>query len=302
MRFMAPAAVAFACPIITPMSDLRPVWASWKPSPFLRLSAALHAIAVLGWLLAPAPWPWWLALLVGNHVLIATAGLWPRSRLLGPNLTRLPPAAAARGEVALTFDDGPDPAVTPQVLALLDAAGARATFFCIGERVLRHAELAREIVRRGHQIENHTQSHPHLFAAHGWRRMAAQIDAAQRSIADVTGRAPRMFRAVAGLRNPFLDPILAQRDLQLAAWTRRGFDTRSTHADAVLARLTRGLCGGDVLLLHDGNAARTADGQPVVLAVLPRLLAHMRERDLRSVPLAESMSQAAAPRWREAAA
>ena len=270
----------------------------WRPSLFLRFSAVLHGLALIGVLAWPAQWPLWLGLVVANHVVLSTAGLWPRSRLLGANLTRLPPEAVARGEVALTFDDGPDPEVTPQVLAFLDAAGARATFFCVGEQLRRHPDLAREIVRRGHRIENHTDTHPNSFAAMGWRRMAAQVAGGQQAVAAVTGSAPRFFRAVAGLRNPWLDPILARQGLQLAAWTRRGYDTRTGDADAVYARLSRGLAAGDVLLMHDGHAARTQNGQPVVLAVLPRLLAALHAQGLRSVPLAEAIPETTTVEWR----
>ena len=269
----------------------------WRPSLFLRLSAALHGLALLGVLAWPGQWPLWLSLVVGNHLILATAGLWPRSQLLGANLTRLPPEAAARGEVALTFDDGPDPQVTPQVLAQLDAAGVRATFFCVGEQLRRHPDLARDIVRRGHQIENHTDTHPNLFAALGWRRMAQQVAGGQAAIAAITGRAPRFFRAVAGLRNPWLDPILARQGLKLAAWTRRGYDTRTRDAQAVYDRLTRGLAAGDVLLMHDGHAARTADGQPVVLVVLPRLLAALKAQGLRCVPLADAVAETTTVKW-----
>lgn len=280
--------MAFPLPPATP----------WRPSLFLRLSAALHALALLAVLAWPSQWPVWLGWVVANHVILATAGLWPRSRLLGANLTRLPPEAAARGEVALTFDDGPDPLVTPQVLAQLDAAGARATFFCVGDQLRRHPDLARDIVRRGHHIENHTDTHPNLFAAMGWRRMAQQVAGGQAAVEAVTGRAPRFFRAVAGLRNPWLDPILARQGLRLAAWTRRGYDTRTGNAEAVYQRLTRGLAAGDVLLMHDGHAARTPSGQPVVLAVLPRVLAALQAQDLRCVPLADAVPETTTMEWR----
>ncbi len=104
----------------------------WKPSPALKLSFALHGAAALGLVAAPAAWPWALGTLGLNHLALTAAGLLPRSSVLGPNLTRLPPAAAGRGEIALTIDDGPDPEVTPRFLDLLDAAGVRASFFCIG--------------------------------------------------------------------------------------------------------------------------------------------------------------------------
>ncbi len=265
----------------------------WSPSAFLRWSAALHAGAAAGALAVPGWWPAWLALVVGNHLVLSTVGLLPRSGLLGANLTRLPAAAAARGEVALTFDDGPNPDVTPRVLDMLDAVGARATFFCVGEAVQRHPALAREIVRRGHLIENHTASHPNAFAAYGWGGMTRQVAEGQRLIRQVTGRTPRFFRAVAGLRNPLLDPILTRQNLRLAAWTRRGFDTRCPSPALVLRRLTRNLAAGDILLLHDGHAACTGRGDPVVLVVLPHLLAQLRARGLHSVTLAAACDTSA---------
>ena len=105
----------------------------------------------------------------------------------------------------------------------------------------------------------------------------------------LSGSAPRFFRAPAGLRNPLLDPALQRQGLQLASWTRRGFDTVSTDAASVLARLTRNLAAGDILLLHDGHAARTAAGTPLVLEVLPRLIEAIAQRSLRPVTLREAL-------------
>ncbi|HZV53902.1 MAG TPA: polysaccharide deacetylase family protein [Rhodocyclaceae bacterium] len=262
---------------------------AWQPAAAIKASVALHAGAAAAIAIEPALWPQALAAVAANHGVLTAAGLWPRSTLLGPNITRLPAAAAARKEIALTIDDGPDPEVTPRVLDLLDAAGARATFFCIGEQVTRHAALVREMVARGHQIENHSQHHPTMFAALGPRRMRREIAAAQESIAAATGRAPCFFRAVAGLRNPLLEPILAGLDLQLISWTRRPFDTRCGDPVRVFERLVRGLAAGDILLLHDGHAARTPAGQPVILEVLPRLLAALRDVGLQSVTLATAL-------------
>src|SRR5580700_736412 len=160
-------------------------------SPVLSASAAVHLGAAAAVLTYPRGWPWALGAVAANHGVLAAAGLWPRSRLLGPNWIRLPAAGGARGEVALTIDDGPDPAVTPQVLDLLSHHGAQATFFCVGERVERYADIAREIVRRGHAVENHSQRHRHNFSLLGPRGMAAEIEAAQQSIARVTGQSPR---------------------------------------------------------------------------------------------------------------
>ncbi len=261
-----------------------------RPAALVSASVALHAVAAVAVVARPQVWPWALGTVAADHLLLAAAGLWPKSRLLGPNWTRLPAQSAARGEVAITIDDGPDPQVTPQVLSLLDAHAARATFFCVGERVDRYAELAREIVLRGHAIENHSYRHLRRFSLLGPGAMAAEIGRAQDSIARIAGAPPRFFRAPAGLRNPFLDPLLTRLQLRLASWTRRGFDTVDADAGAVLGRLTRRLQAGDILLLHDGNAARPSGGAPVILSVLPRLLAALQAGGFKPVTLRSALA------------
>lgn len=255
------------------------------PSPLLLASGATHLAAAAAMIARPRTWPWAVGALALNHAVLAAAGLWPRSRLLGPNWTRLPQGGADARRVAITIDDGPDPEVTPQVLAQLDLHRVCATFFCIGERVLRYPDLAREIVRRGHVIENHSQHHRHAFSLLGPAAMSAEISRAQDSIYRVTGCSPQFFRAPAGLRNPFLDPILTRLRLQLASWTRRGFDTVNGDAEVVYRRLCKPLRGGDILLLHDGHAARARSGRPVILEVLPRLIEALRSEGLMPVTL-----------------
>jgi peptidoglycan/xylan/chitin deacetylase (PgdA/CDA1 family) len=252
-------------------------------------SIGLHGAAALGALAVPEAWPWALGAVATNHALLGAAGMWPRGTWLGPNMTRLPAQAARRGEVALTFDDGPDPQVTARVLDLLDAAGCRATFFCIAERARAHPALCREIVRRGHAVENHSLAHSGSFALltlGGFRR---EIGAAQAALAQIAGVPPRFFRPPAGLRNPLLDPVLHELGLALVTWTRRGFDTRARDPALVGRRLLRGLAAGDILLMHDGHAARTAEGAAVVLEALPRVLDAVRSRELRAVTLREAI-------------
>jgi len=266
-----------------------PASARWHMPLLVKASGALHLGAAAAVIAAPSVWPWALGAVALDHALVTATGLWPRSTWLGPNLRRLPAASAARGEVSLTIDDGPDPEVTPAVLDLLDAAGARATFFCIATHAEAHPQLCREIVRRGHSVQNHSHRHSHTFSLLGPRGFAREIERAQDTLAQVTGQRPRFFRAPAGLRNPFLAPVLHALQLDLVSWTRRGFDTARRDPADVLARLTRGLRAGDILLLHDGNAARTSSGRPVLLEVLPALLKRFDAAGLRAVTLSESM-------------
>lgn len=268
----------------------RPGVSRWPVPPLLWATAGLHAGAILVLVAVPVHWGWPLLAIALNHAVLTAVGLWPRSSALGENLVRLPAAAAARREVALTIDDGPDPEVTPAVLDLLDAADARATFFCIAERARRHPELVRELVRRGHSVQNHSHGHSHRFSLLGPRGFAREIEAAQAVLSGLTGEAPRFFRAPAGLRNPFLAPVLHRLGLTLASWTRRGYDTRERDPQRVLQRLTHGLAAGDILLVHDGNCARDAQGRPVVLAVLPVLLAALRRQGLVPVTLPQALS------------
>jgi len=259
---------------------------AWPVPPLIQASAGVHLAAAGLAVALPEAAVWAVGGVALNHAALTAAGLWPRSGWLGPNHTRLPDAAARRGEVAITIDDGPDPEVTPRVLDLLDELGLVASFFCIADRARAQPALAREIVARGHAIENHSHLHRHHFSLLGPRGFAREIGAAQSLLADLTGRAPTCFRAPAGLRNPFLDPVLHRLGLHLVSWTRRGFDTREPDPQRVLARLVRGLAGGDILLMHDGHAARTPQGRAVLLDVLPALADRLREAKLGTVTLA----------------
>jgi len=257
----------------------------WTPTFVARSSILLHIAIALTLFAWPEWWPWLLVALLGNHLVITAIVLSPRSRLLGDNLVTLPRSSGENGYVALTFDDGPDPEVTPRVLDLLDQHGAKASFFCIGQRAAAHPEIVRDIVRRGHSVENHSHRHSHAFAFYLPHTVRRDLDDAQAAIETITGIRPRFFRAPMGFRGPALDPVVARSALRYVSWTRRGWDSFSRSPATVLRRITAGLAAGDVILLHDGSCATTRDGEPVVLAVLPALLDHLASRNLRPVSL-----------------
>jgi peptidoglycan/xylan/chitin deacetylase (PgdA/CDA1 family) len=187
--------------------------------------------------------------------------------------------------VAITLDDGPDPEVTPRVLDLLDRYRVAASFFCVGTRAGRYPDIGREIVLRGHAVENHTYHHHRRFALLGPAAIRRELAETQAVLTGLTGCRPRFFRAVAGLRNPFLEPALCRSGLRLVSWTRRGFDTLDPNPRRVAARLTKGLRAGDILVAHDGNSVRTPSGVPVVLEALPRILDSVAEVGLRTARL-----------------
>ena len=263
---------------------------NWKPTPAIKFSLFVLGGAIITTFCYPILWPWTAGAVFVNHSILTIAGLVPRSTLLGPNITRLPLAATKLGAVAITIDDGPDPVVTPQVLDILDRYQAKASFFCIGKLAARYPDLCREIVRRGHAIENHSLSHNWYFSLLDPWNIHREVYKAQGILSEITGQKPIFFRPTAGLRNPELEPVLAHCGLKLCSWSKRGFDTQIRNADSVLQSLTRDLKGGDILLLHDGSAARTHEGKPVILDVLPRLLDSLAQAQLHSVTLRSAFS------------
>lgn len=173
---------------------------------------------------------------------------WPRSQVLGPALLRGP---AASRKIALTFDDGPLPPYTQQILDILHARNARATFFVCGKDAELHPEILRRISSEGHTIGNHTWSHHYLYFMNR-ATCAEEIDRTQRMIRQATGRAPRFFRPPYGARWFSLYPILRDQGLRLVQWSASGDDWK-LEADAIITSVRAGLHPGAIILLHDGR-------------------------------------------------
>ena len=235
-----------------------------RPHAWLWLLALSQlAVAAAWWRLG---WTAGLPLLLASHLPFLWGTFKPDATLFGPVLARLPTAAR---QVWLTIDDGPS-ADTAAILDLLDAHAARATFFVVGARAQRQPELVREIVRRGHGLGNHSHGHPQAwFWALGPARMRAQVAQAQAALAEITGVAPRWFRAVVGMANPFLGAPLQAHGLARVAWSARGFDAVAADPERVVARIERDLAPGAIVLLHEG----AGHGRSVeILALLLRRL------------------------------
>ncbi|ADI30684.1 polysaccharide deacetylase family protein [Methylotenera versatilis] len=261
---------------------------NWQPTLLIKISVILHVVLLAALLAAPQLWHWLLAIFIANQLVISVVGLLPRSNWLGPNWTKLPQAATRRHEIALTIDDGPNPLVTRPVLEILDRYQVKATFFQIGEHAMQHPELCREIIERGHAIENHSQRHKLYFSLMGSNGIMREITDGQETLSRITGIRPKFFRAPAGLRNPFLEPVLSRLGLILVSWSVRAFDTQITDTEKVKKTLISGLKPGAIILLHDGNAARSKTNVPIIIAVLPDLLEAARAKGLHFVTLAEA--------------
>ena len=265
---------------------------AWQPGPLHWLLAGSHAAAVASIAVQPALWPWAIGAMCGSHALNFAFGLAPRSAALGPVISKLPMSAVQRGELALTFDDGPDADSTPRILDLLDEAGTKATFFCVGARARAHPHLVREIAARGHAVENHGFDHSRAMGFYGVGRLVRDIGDAQKALADITGSAPKFFRAPFGIRTPLTEPALARLGLRCVAWNVRSLDSLDSCADRVAARVVRHVAPGAIVLMHDGiegRRRRTTAGAPSVIGALPLVLATLRERAWRSVTLRSAL-------------
>ena len=155
-------------------------------------------------------------------------------------------------EVWLTIDDGPDPADTPRILALLAEHGARATFFVTGRNVAAHPALVRAIRAAGHEVAHHTQTHPSAtFWCASPRRLARELDDGLATLGAAGVQSTR-FRPPAGVKNLWLGRALAARGLTGIGWSARGRETWRADVDTVVTRVLHGLAPGSILLLHEG--------------------------------------------------
>jgi peptidoglycan-N-acetylglucosamine deacetylase len=202
------------------------------------------------------------------------------SQLFGRTLRRLDDASC----MAITFDDGPNPTVTPGVLELLERNNAKATFFLIGQRVRAFPSLAREIVERGHAIGNHTETHPSLtFLSPG--RIAEELERCDDAIAAATGKSPRWMRPPFGYRSPLLDGIVRRRGgAGVAMWNVAARDWRTHVPEPVIQRLRRAR-GGDIVLLHDGDHRVLEGKREHVLTALEYWLPRWRDAGIQFVNL-----------------
>ena len=213
----------------------------------------------------------WVAaslLFTAGFVTITVGTLMPRCEWFGRLTTRQPHGTM---QPLLTIDDGPHPEHTPAILEILDQHGIKAIFFLIGERAAEHPHLVTEILRRGHEIGNHTQTHP---AAIFWtlppERMWDEIARCQETLTQIAPeRPPTWFRPPAGHHNMFCVLTAHALGLKTMTWTARGFDGRWKDVDAIVARIRRKLTPGGIVLIHQGT--------PVAIEVTTRVAALLSE-------------------------
>jgi peptidoglycan/xylan/chitin deacetylase (PgdA/CDA1 family) len=237
------------------------------PHAWLAFLLASQALAALVWW--RVGWQVGLPVLVATHLPFWWGTLKPQSALFCPVLTRLPTTERA---VWLTIDDGPSDQ-TLAMLDLLDAHGAKATFFVVGARAAARPELVRAIAARGHTVGNHSETHPaRWFWALPPARMRAEIARTQAILEGITGARPRWFRAVVGMSNPFVAAALHRSGLTRVAWCARGYDAVVADPRKAVALVERQLRPGAIVLMHEGAPhGRNLEGMALLLQRLEAL-------------------------------
>lgn len=227
------------------------------------------------------------ALLV-RHAAPVLASVTPLAMRVVPTLL----GVGRSGHVALTFDDGPDPASTPKFLEALDALGVHATFFMLGSMTRRAPSLAADVAAAGHEIAVHGDTHVSMLR----RTSRAALDDVRRAhadIAEITGTAPRFFRPPYGKLSHGALAAAKACGLQAVLWTAWGRDWRAAATPAsVLSDLQRGVLDGGTMLLHDSDCTSDALAWRSALGALPALIDVCRGQGLEVGPLRDHFIEA----------
>jgi len=211
-----------------------------------------------------------------GYLLPGLAGAWPALRApLGVEDR----TAGGKG-YALTFDDGPHAQGTPAVLEILLRERVHATFFLVGEQVLRNPALVGEILDAGHAIGLHCHRHRNLLRLAPWQ-VRSDIDRAQEVIEFHSGRAIELYRPPYGVLNAAALRLAKRRGWRTLLWSEwgRDWEARAT-ADSIAARVSGEASAGAVLLLHDADDYSAAGSWRRTVAALPRVLHTLAERGL----------------------
>jgi peptidoglycan/xylan/chitin deacetylase (PgdA/CDA1 family) len=219
---------------------------------------------------------WWFLLLGFIWLLFTAFG----SGLIGWNYhfkTLNSNPSISKNQVAITFDDGPNPEYTPQVLELLKQHQAKATFFCIGKHIEAYPELLKSIINEGHTIGNHTYSHHNLFGFFSTEKVISELILTNSIALEITGLKLHLYRPAFGVTNPRIKKALKATKLQAIGWNKRSLDTTNLSKESILNRASKNLKKGDVILLHDSSEK--------TLWVLEQLLLILQKKNLQAVTI-----------------
>jgi len=180
-----------------------------------------------------------------------------------------------KNAIAITFDDGPHPIITPQILELLEKYNSKATFFCIGKHIEEHPELFKQIVSDGHTIGNHSYNHANNFGFLSTKKVVAELKKTDDLIYGLINKKNNLFRPPFGVTNPNIAKAIKKTKHHVIGWSVRSLDTKIKDPKKILKRITKNLKKGDVILLHDT--------QERTVVVLEQLLLFLQEKQLAAI-------------------
>lgn len=179
--------------------------------------------------------------------------------------------------ISITFDDGPHPEFTPQVLDLLKKHKAKATFFLIGKNAEKYPQLVLRMIDEGHTIGNHSYSHSKTFGFFSVEKITSELVQTDKILESITSKKINLFRPPFGVTNPNLKRALRRTGYHSIGWSKRSLDTTNISEKRIISKITSRLQKGDIILLHDSSAKS--------VAVLERLLLFLWSHELQSVPV-----------------
>jgi peptidoglycan/xylan/chitin deacetylase (PgdA/CDA1 family) len=203
---------------------------------------------------------------------------------------RYPEIVVLRGpetenKVALTFDDGPDPRFTPQILDVLSEYGVQATFFVMGARAEANPELTRRIIDEGHIVGNHTYFHPNLVEEGDVATLRTEVSRTEDALADIIGYRTKLFRAPYGFLYNELVEALGEMDYTVVGWSVDSLDWRERPAEETAYNVISNSGPGSVILMHDG--AESDGDRTSTVEALRQIIPALQEQGLEFVTVPE---------------
>ncbi|MDU4960862.1 MAG: polysaccharide deacetylase family protein [Sporomusaceae bacterium] len=269
--------------------------ANWRLTSLLGLLTAAAVFCLLldyfRLLKRPARIGLWLALVcIAAGFGLTLQAVLPGNHFYGPVFSEV---ATAEKVVALTFDDGPYPPYTEQLLDVLGEANVTATFFMLGQNAEQHPELVARVAAAGHQIGNHTYSHVDLLKL-SRDRIADEIDRTQRVLTAITGSTPVLMRPPHGFRDAVVMEVMAERGLKVVEWSVVSRDWLNPGVETIVGRTLDGVKNGSIVLLHDGDSIANTASRAQTVEAARRIIRELKSRGYRFVTVGEILQAPAA--------
>lgn len=230
----------------------------------------------------------WPCVVAGAAVVVGTAAYGafsPRSSMFAPLIWK--GDSATSSQLAMTFDDGPHPDITPQILSRLKEMNTKAAFFLVGQTAERYPDVVRMIHDDGHLIGNHSFDHASTGLFHGVNYWLDQLRRTDDVLFEITGEQPRLFRPPMGFKHHRVGWAIQQTGHAIVTWSRRSFDGVKTSPQKIVQRLVANAVAGDILLMHDGAPPKSSFCPHATVEVLPQVIEGLQQRGMSIVRLDE---------------